>query len=1849
MRVYFLFLLILTNVAFADDEPQAEAQHVEVHPDAIPSLVNLTSLPSAIVNGCVNVISGDYYEYEQDDVLSGGIDPYILGHSYASTSLEEGNLGTGWNFLHHHFLEVYQEDRIQYVKKDAFTTKPYLAPFETTEIYRACTEQKALFPEEIQNFSINAEIHPLFAKPIDFLASSVVEKSSDTEIDDPIFLSLYDPSGGRLLFATDYDDARKSRSMRRFKLQMKNAPITNVTHGNISGQTNVKNIKIKWNKKKDRFHVKLGDGTWRIYERQWKYKEMKKKRPHHAKYYRDYQLHKEFLPSGVRRTYHYNNKRQIKDIVTYNKGISETLSQVWFHHKSAKEFRKDPTLRVTTSDNRTHIYRFKAIDSKKLKGQYTVSSIERHGMPKVSFEYSEPDKKGKIRLTKKTSADGYYIKNKYDDKGRVIEQSSPVGPHGQEVITHKYEYYEWRDGTGKCTVHDAESNITEYYWNKDKRLVGITRRDPNKKLLMHEEFYWSINGNYNEGNLRAYEVKDENDETRLVRKFNYDGRGNILEDILITRITKNAGEIKFKKDLTHSETCDRIATVYTYHDDEFNLKESECDPKGNFTYYKYYPGSNLLSAKFTCDKKNIRKREFFTYDANAILIEHIIDDGSSNTKECLTNVTERHLKKITPRLQSPHFGESEIIEEAYYDFAQAKFITYKKELNHFDDRGRVIQKDISDNSGDTVTYKYAYDDADRLIYSIDPQGNTETFKYDPLTTRLIEKKGLRDDVRWQYDYDGKGNITKETERHCDGLELVTHYEYDLLGRKVAFIDPQGNTTRYTYDELNRHTGITYPDIFDHEGNRISPKKSYKYKTLGSIVTETNELGEVTKTTYNAIGKIVDIELPDGSKKSYFYDVKGNVIEEVAPNKTSTSFSYDCFDRLIESKQLSSIKSIQYSTFHPIKETGPMGETILYMYNNAGQLISKDHDGRNSDYVYDCKMRLQEERTNLENGFIAKSYQYDCLNRIIHEKLYDHTSDLRSYKGYGYDAEGNITQYIQNISDKDAITKRSYKPRGLLDVETDALGYQTFHKYDYFHKNQYGQTVVCKITIDPQGCSQEETFDTNGNIALTCRYDPLHNLIAKKALYYDAGHNCIRIDEIALSQSGEKIITTLFTYKNQHLRKIIEAAGTPEEKVTRYRYNKCGELETIIHGDGTTLNHRYDAKGRLSHFYSNDYIIDYKYTYDDADRLIEVHNGSSNSKTLRTYNTFGEITSETLETGITLSYEYDKAGRITELTLPDFSHVTYSHSAYLDSITRNDLTYKILNRDFSGFTTHAQLPGNAGNLQTSRDALGRTTIISHNQFEQNSEQFDPVGNLLSLHTKDPLTSTRRTFSYDFLAQLIEEKGPTSHTYSYDSLFNRLEHNDNKYAVNSLHSVLSDTLHTFNYDARGNRTEIKTPEGAVHYKYDPLNRLTDVFSPQGHFSYTYDPFNRRITKNEVRYIYALDNEIGAIDNSGTITELRIMGEGLGAEIGASVLLELNDKVFIPIHDRQGNITVLLDLDGKAIETYNYDAFGHEITNNQISPWRFSSKRCDSETGLIYFGRRFYDPTIGKWLTQDPLGLKAGPNLYAYVLNGPLTKFDLYGLFVRTHGSSMIAQKHAEDPSYFSSRGYKLNIGRPNKNGESRYISISYGSKKISGLSFVCVNGINTGLERGLEMPKYLSEISEDVKFDLVYDPKGSCELVMALLERGNKIETGAQQDLRSVCENAWEEYGPDEIIVIIGYSRGNICVGGTMRSFNQNERNHLVNIGLCPGRISSKSDCLYARNILNESGLRDPVPYTDISGWYNNLRENPSRDHLIFCKSHASVEDQLDHSFDSPSYRSALSDTLRAVIEKFGRNQ
>ncbi|MCE5293944.1 MAG: hypothetical protein LLF94_04965 [Chlamydiales bacterium] len=1627
--------LVFSSVLLAEGD-EIQPINADVHDDAIPSLVNYTSMPSSTVNGCVNVISGDYIESGLEDEVSGP-DPYLLGHNYCSSSLDEGNLGNGWTFFHQHFLEVFQEEGIQYVKKSTeYTPQYFLCPITFSDEYKKIMGEEPLFDRQVCDFPLFQEAKN---QKLNIVEKALVNPKKD--YDDPIFISIYEPSGGRLLFKADYEHHRKKRCMRSFKLVGKNTGFTNTSHGNLSGQTNLKNITVEWTKKFDHFTVKLGNGAKRIYKRE---KPKKGKNKKYAKRglssrYRHYRLHKEVNPNGNFTRYYYNEQHKLEFVKTWSKSL-KLLNWIYFEQKSDEDFDADPTLEVLTSDGLKYKYHFIKFDSDKLKGVYCVSKIEPQGRASTEFIYSSKNDYDKPRVTEKRLQDGSYIKTSYykgtgngDDisgtqgksknelaflKNRVAEQRAFI--NGKEVITHRYTYYNYDDKgkAGHCKVLDAHNNETKYYWDTQKRLKKIIRCDDKSNIQMVERFIWGETNSYNEGNLRAHIIEDEQNNIKLAHKYKYDSRGNVLEDVLITNVNKTSGKIWFNDDLTHSQTCDRIVTTYTYN--HKNQKTSEKDPLGNFTYYQY-TDNNLLKAKFVCDQTAIRLREFYKYDDYAVLVEKIVDDGTSWKVDDFSGVTERHVTKVTPRLEMPHFGEPVEVLQYYIDPKTHQEVLLNKVVNHYDNKGLVVKKEAIDQVGTSTIFEYTYDDIGRVLSTKDPVGNVELIEYDAYG-RISKKIAYRGDVSCIYTYDAQEHLVSESEVHDDGLVLTTEYQYDFLGRKVAVKDPQGNCIRTEYDAMNRVTKVIYPDIYDQHGNSKTPVKTYFYTSLGSEVTETDELGQVTKITYNALGKIIQKVSVDGTSVQYFYDHKGNVIEETAANGAKTTMTYDFLGRLVHSSITNKGKCLgefsnQYNTFHLLKEVSATGETLDHSYDLAGRKIATSQNMRQTTFEYNSKGLLAKETTILEDGYINKEYGYDALNRPIRETTSDHLHDIRTYCEYSYDKEGNKNAVIQNIDGQYAKSEAIYKPHGMISEQTDALGNKTFYNYDYNHINDHGQRVLRQECIDSKGITTEQIYDARQNVSRITVYDPLHFVIAQKDLFYDVANACVRIEEKAINNPTIGTVVTCFEYSKNRLITLVEAAKTAEEKTTSYKYDDFGQLQNIIHADGVTLNHTYDSKGRLEHFYSNDHSVDYVYSYDNSDRILEVQNLATGNKTIRSYNNFGEVSSEILESGLKVAYGYDQAGRVQELTLPDASKVKYDYSAHLDVITRCDdnnkelYVCKMAERDLSGNIKALQLPGAAGNLHFAKDKLGRSTKIQHAHFEQQvpDNGFDSTGNLLQIKGYDPQGPSNRTFTYDHLSQLTQETGPSSHTYSYDSLFNRLTRDDQEYSVNSLHAVLSDSKRSFTYDARGNRLKKQESSGDTQYIYDALDRLVKVISPDTTSSYSYDAFNRRLSKQIIdskchttkeSYLYIGDNEVGAVDTNQTITELRILGEGYGAEIAASVAFELYGQTYVPLHDFQGNVAVLLDLQGNAIETYRYDAFGNETIYSKTpthNPWRFSSKRTDQETGLIYFGRRYYDPTIGKWLTQDPLGVKEGPNLYAYVLNCPMTNFDEYGLYV------------------------------------------------------------------------------------------------------------------------------------------------------------------------------------------------------------------------------------------------------------
>gem|GEM_PF-2284651 len=137
------------------------------------------------------------------------------------------------------------------------------------------------------------------------------------------------------------------------------------------------------------------------------------------------------------------------------------------------------------------------------------------------------------------------------------------------------------------------------------------------------------------------------------------------------------------------------------------------------------------------------------------------------------------------------------------------------------------------------------------------------------------------------------------------------------------------------------------------------------------------------------------------------------------------------------------------------------------------------------------------------------------------------------------------------------------------------------------------------------------------------------------------------------------------------------------------------------------------------------------------------------------------------------------------------------------------------------------------------------------------------------------------------------------------------------------------------------------------------------------------------------------------------------GLVAVTEWSVGGALRAANYYAVADGNGNVALLVDADSNtgAVETSEHEPFGRVVARHRadagalpagaqsLCPFGFSSKYLDPETGLQYFGHRYFSPDLGRWLCRDPLGEKGGANLYAYCANDPVNAVDALGLVLCT----------------------------------------------------------------------------------------------------------------------------------------------------------------------------------------------------------------------------------------------------------
>lgn len=315
--------------------------------------------------------------------------------------------------------------------------------------------------------------------------------------------------------------------------------------------------------------------------------------------------------------------------------------------------------------------------------------------------------------------------------------------------------------------------------------------------------------------------------------------------------------------------------------------------------------------------------------------------------------------------------------------------------------------------------------------------------------------------------------------------------------------------------------------------------------------------------------------------------------------------------------------------------------------------------------------------------------------------------------------------------------------------------------------------------------------------------------------------------------------------------------------------------------------------------------------------------------------FGGVFREEFANGLWIESTLDEQNRLAQITFPDGSLVTYDYEQdLLKAVTRISPTGEVLYKHtYDVYDDSGRLLGETHRIPVNYgyDSLGRPAYRA-DVYLSEIYVYDDRGNLAQKGAK--------SYAYDSQSQLVSET-PNGFTAKYDDIFNCIELN-------------------------GQSVSLQDP---------PVNN--DMFDASG----------RRLTHGDTSYLYLGNEEIGAYEN-GKMKEMRILG-GFRRAVG----IEIDSVAYIPIHDVQGVIRYLVDWNtGEIKERNDCDAFGRGV--NPKIPYAYFGKRYDVDTGLYYFGKRFYDPKLTRWVSPDPIGPVHSSNLYQYVYNNPFRYIDPQG---------------------------------------------------------------------------------------------------------------------------------------------------------------------------------------------------------------------------------------------------------------
>ncbi|MCV8271682.1 DUF4329 domain-containing protein [Escherichia coli] len=897
--------------------------------------------------------------------------------------------------------------------------------------------------------------------------------------------------------------------------------------------------------------------------------------------------------------------------------------------------------------------------------------------------------------------------------------------------------------------------------------------------------------------------------------------------------------------------------------------------------------------------------------------------------------------------------------------------------------------------------RYRYDDTGRVTEQVNPEGLDYRFEYGQDRVTITDSLNRREVLYTE----GEGGLKRVVKKeHADGS--ITRSEYDEAGRLKAQTDaagrrteyrlhmasgkltsvilPDGRTVRYGYNSQRQVTSVTYPDGL---------RSSREYDEKGRLAAETSRSGETTSYSYDDPASELPTGIQDatGSTKQMAWSRYGQLLAFTDCSGYTTRYEYDRYGQQIAVHREEGIST--YSSYNPrgqlVSQKDAQGREIRYEYSAAGDLTATiSPDGKRSTIAYDKRGRP----VSVTEGGLTRSMGYDAAGRItvltnengsqstFRYDPVDRLTEQRGFDGrtqrYHYDLTGKLTQ----SEDEGLITLWHYDA-------SDRITHRTVNgdPAEQWQYDEHGWLTTLSHTSEGHRVSVHYGYDDKGR--LTGERQTVENPETGELLWQHETKHAYNEQGLANRVTPDSLPPVEWlTYGSGYLAGM-KLGGTPLVEYTRDRLHR----ETVRSfgsraGSNAAyeLTSTYTPAGQLQSQHLNSLVYDRDYGWNDNGDLVRI----SGPRQTREYGYSATGRLESVRTlapdlDIRIPYATDPAGN----RLPDPElHPDSTLTVWPDNRIAKDAHY-VYHYDEYGRLTEKTDRIPAGVIRTDDerthhyhyDSLHRLVHYIRIQYEEPLVEsrylYDPLGRRMAKRV------WRR--ERDLTGWMSLSRKPEMTWYGWDG--------------DRLTTVQTDTTRIQTVYQPGSfapliRIETDNGEREKAQRRSLAEKLQQEGSEDGH--------GVVFPAELVRLLDRLEEEIRA-DRVSSESRAWLAQCGLTVEqLARQVEPEYTParKAHLYHCDHRGLPLALISEDGNTAWSAEYDEWGNQLNEENphhvYQPYRLPGQQHDEESGLYYNRHRYYDPLQGRYITQDPMGLKGGWNLYQYPLN-PLQQIDPMGL--------------------------------------------------------------------------------------------------------------------------------------------------------------------------------------------------------------------------------------------------------------